>query len=237
MIDIARALADQQLLGAALGPIDTWSTWVAVLKAAFGLDLTAEELAVFSSVAGNRAPPRRRVRELWCVIGRRSGKSRIAAALAVFIALFTKHRLAKGERGMILVLASSVEQSRVVFGYVRAFLTESPILAGEIAETTANEIRLKNGVVIAIHANSFKTILARDSLRRGFLLARRDLRATGYGDLHLGPSRARDHQRYAHRHQHALPQAWLALPEASQLALARTTPTFSSFKVPPGPST
>jgi hypothetical protein len=164
VIDIARALADQQLLGAALGPIDTWSTWVAVLKAAFGLDLTAEELAVFSSVAGNRAPPDRRVREFWCVIGRRSGKSRIAAALAVFIALFTKHRLAKGERGMILVLASSVEQARVVFGYVRAFLIESPILAGEIGETTANEIRLKNGVVLAVHANSFRTIRGRTLL-------------------------------------------------------------------------
>jgi hypothetical protein len=164
MIDIARALADKQLLGAALGPIDTWSTWVAVLKAAFGLPLAAEELAVFSSVAGNRAPPSRRVRELWCVIGRRGGKSRIAAALAVFIALFTKHRLAKGERGMILVLASSVEQARVVFGYVKAFLVESPILTGEIEETTTNEIRLKSGVVLAIHSNSFKTIRGRTLL-------------------------------------------------------------------------
>jgi hypothetical protein len=164
VIDIARALADQQLLGAALGPIDTWSTWVAVLKAAFGLDLTAEELAVFSNVAGSRAPPNKRVREFWVVAGRRSGKSRIAAALAVFIALFTKHRLAKGERGMILVLASSVEQARVVFGYARAFLTESPILAGEVEETTTNELRLKNGVVIAIHANSFRTVRGRTLL-------------------------------------------------------------------------
>jgi hypothetical protein len=164
VIDIARALSDKQLLGAALGPISTWGTWIAVLKAAFGLALVPEELAVFHSVAGDRAPPNKRVRELWCVIGRRGGKSRVAAALACFLALFVKYKLAAGERGMILVLASSVEQAKVVFGYARAFLTSSPILAKEVAETTANEIRLRNGVVIAIHANSFKTIRGRTLL-------------------------------------------------------------------------
>jgi hypothetical protein len=164
LIDIARALTDKRLLGAALGEIATWSTWVAVLKATFGLPLTAEELAVFENVAGGRAPPNKRVRELWAVIGRRGGKSRIAAALACFLALFVKYKLAAGERGMILVLASSVEQAKVVFNYAKAFLAESPILTKEIEETTANEIRLKNGVVIAIHSNSFKTIRGRTLL-------------------------------------------------------------------------
>ena len=65
-------------------------------------------------------PPGKRVRELWCVVGRRGGKSRVAAALAVFLALFTKHKLAHGERGMVLVLAASIEQARVVFGYAKA---------------------------------------------------------------------------------------------------------------------
>ena len=86
-VTLPRALADRTLLGAALGDPATWSTWLVVLKAAFGLKLDDEELEVFAGVAGSRAPPRSRVRELWAVVGRRGGKSRIAAALAVYFAV------------------------------------------------------------------------------------------------------------------------------------------------------
>ena len=163
-VSLSHALLDHRLLGAALGDPATWATWLVVLKAAFGLKLDDEELEVFASVAGNRKPPMQRVRELWCIVGRRGGKSRIAAALAVFFACFVQHKLSPGERGMVLVLASSVEQGKVVFGYALAFLKSSPVLRNEIAETTRNEIRLKNGIVIAIHTNSFRTVRGRTLL-------------------------------------------------------------------------
>lgn len=158
---IDRALLDHRLLGAALGDAATWSTWLVVLKAAFGLKLTDDELKVFASVAGNRSPPRQRVRELWAVCGRRGGKSRVAAALAVFFAAFVLHKLAAGERGMVLVLAASVEQSRTVFAYALAFLKTSPVLSKEIASVTRGEIVLRNGITIAIHANAFRTVRGR----------------------------------------------------------------------------
>ena len=93
---IDRALTDQRLLGAAMSDQQSWRTWLVVLKAAFGITLDENERAVFASVAGTRAPPSKRVRELWCICGRRSGKSRMAAALAVYHACFVKHRLAAG---------------------------------------------------------------------------------------------------------------------------------------------
>jgi hypothetical protein len=114
MIEIERALLDHRMLGAGFDDIATWRTWVAVLKAAFGRPLDERELGTFTAVAGDRASPRQRVRELWCVAGRRSGKSRIAAAVAMYLALFVQHRLAKGERGMCLVIAGSVDQARMV---------------------------------------------------------------------------------------------------------------------------
>jgi hypothetical protein len=160
-ISISDALLDARLLGAALGDAATWRTWLVVLRAAFGLRLSAAELEVFASVAGDRAPPSRRVRELWCVAGRRGGKSRIAAALAVFAACFVRHKVAPGERLMCLVLSASVEQSKAVFGFSLAFLRESPILRREIVDTTANEIRLRSGVTIAVHANSFRSVRGR----------------------------------------------------------------------------
>jgi hypothetical protein len=162
---IDRALTDRKLLGAALGPIKPWKTWLAVMRAAFALGLdTDEERELFEHIAGDRPLPHKRVRELWCIVGRRAGKSRMAAALAVFIACFIQHKLAAGEIGFVLVLASSRNQAQVVFAYIRGFLEASPILRQEIDSITTTEIRLKSGVIIGTHANSFRSIRGRTLL-------------------------------------------------------------------------
>jgi hypothetical protein len=161
---IDRVLQDSRLLGAALGDSASWAIWRVVLKASFGIQLTPCEMETFRSVAGDRAPPRRRARELWAVVGRRGGKSRIAAAIAVYLALFVKHKLARGERGMVLVLSASVEQAKTVFSYAEAFLSSSAVLAKEIQDSTRGEIRLKNGIIIAMHASSFRTVRGRTLL-------------------------------------------------------------------------
>jgi hypothetical protein len=164
-ITIDRALMDPRLLGAALGDISPWSTWMVGLKSAFGLGLiTDKERETFATIAGDRSPPEHRVREFWCLVGRRGGKSRIAAALAVFFSCFVPHSVAKGERPMVLVLAMSTDQALSVFTYAKAFLTESTVLRREIDSITRNEIRLKNGVTIAIHANSFRSVRGRTLL-------------------------------------------------------------------------
>jgi hypothetical protein len=161
---IDRCLRDRNLLGAAIGDIVTWKPWIAVLKAAYGLQLTDSELELFQQVAGDRAPPTKRTRELWCILGRRSGKSRMAAALAVYQACFVKHNLAAGETGFVLVLAASRDQARVVFEYIKGFFDASPVLRQEVDSVTATEIRLKNGITIATHANSFRSIRGRTLL-------------------------------------------------------------------------
>lgn len=160
-VTITQALLDRKLFGAALGNLASWSTWLAIWRAAFGLPLNAKMQASFAAVAGGRAPPTKRVRELWAVAGRRSGKSRMAAAIAIYLACFIKHQLTAGERGMVLVLAASMDQAGVVFGYVRGFLEASPVLRNEIASATRNEVTLRNGIVIAVHTNSFRTVRGR----------------------------------------------------------------------------
>jgi hypothetical protein len=160
-ITIDRALTDPNLLGAALGNPRSWTRWLSVLKAAFALPLSATDTAAFQEVSGNREPPAHRVRELWCVVGRRGGKSRVAAACATYAACFLRHNLSRGEVGYVLVLAASRDQASVVFEYVKAFLEASPVLRQEIANVTAHEIRLRNGITIAIHANSFRSVRGR----------------------------------------------------------------------------
>ena len=63
---IDKVLTDTRLLGAALGNIETWATWIIALKAAFALPLDDEEREMFTAIAGDRGLPLKRVRELWC---------------------------------------------------------------------------------------------------------------------------------------------------------------------------
>ena len=116
--------------------------------------MTETDRATFTQVAGDRAPPSQRVSELWAVVGRRSGKTRIAAAISVYIGAIEQHTLAPGETGYVLLLAASRAQASVAFGYVVGFLEGSPILKQQIESVTADEVRLKGNVIIGVHAGS-----------------------------------------------------------------------------------
>ena len=48
-----------------------------------------------------------------------------------------------------------------MFSYIKGFLDASPILHHEIAGSTAHEITLRNGIVIAVHSTSFRTVRGR----------------------------------------------------------------------------
>lgn len=95
---------------------------------------------------------------------RRAGKSRMASALAVFLALFQRHRLAKGQTGHVLVLAATADQARGVFTYCTGFVEAFEALRRAVKAITAHEIRLANDVVIAVHANSFRSVRGRTLL-------------------------------------------------------------------------
>jgi phage terminase large subunit-like protein len=171
--NIDQAILEPTLLGAAFGgDIISWQTWRTTLKATWGIELNRDEARSFASIAGSRKPPAQRVRKLWCIIGRRGGKSRIAALIVCYVALFVKHKLAPGERGLRLILSATVEQSKVALSYCQAFLESSPVLRQEIEDVTANETRLKNGIVVATHPNSFRSIRGRTCAAIGLLLAR-----------------------------------------------------------------
>jgi hypothetical protein len=163
---IETAMLDPSLLGAGFGDPKTWKQWRTIVKAAFGISLNREESRSFAAIAGGRKPPAQRVRELWCVLGRRSGKSRVAAALAVFFSAICDHsgKLAPGETGYVLVISASKEQSKAIKDYAEGFFRASPVLNSMVAEITAEEIRLRSGVIISIHAANFRTVRSRTLL-------------------------------------------------------------------------
>ena len=84
-------------------------------------------------------------------LGRRSGKGRMAAAVAVFEATVNAPAhlavVPHGERISIVVVATSQAQARIVHRYVRSFL-EAPALAPLVVRDVEDEIELSNGISI-----------------------------------------------------------------------------------------
>jgi hypothetical protein len=84
-VTLRQALDDPSLLGASLaGP--SRHPWRSLLLAAMGEELKPDELTIFRKFTGRTTAPLRRIDEFWCAIGRRGGKSRAMAALAVYLA-------------------------------------------------------------------------------------------------------------------------------------------------------
>jgi hypothetical protein len=144
---------------------ETWDGWRAVLKAAYALPMTDDEVIFFRAVA-DRDPPKRRVRELWCIVGRRGGKDSVASVIAAHsAALFDQgHRLRPGERALVMCLAVDRDQARIVLNYTRSFFTDIDLLKGMVKRTTAIGFELTNGVDIAIATNSFRSVRGRPIL-------------------------------------------------------------------------
>ena len=84
------------LIKRCLKDIRTWSAWIALLKALFGLKMTKKEVALYTEYTGREERPQGAFRELFVVAGRRSGKSFISALVAVFLGLFFDYKFYLG---------------------------------------------------------------------------------------------------------------------------------------------
>lgn len=161
-ITIIEALDDPKLF-APWFPGETWATWRAVLKAAHALPMTAKDRSLFAQVAGGRAPPRQRVRELWVVVGRRGGKDSIASVIAAHASVLGNFRryLRRGERAQVMCIAVDKDQARIVLEYIKSYFTESPILRPLVQSQSSYGLELSNSIDISVFANSFKTVRGR----------------------------------------------------------------------------
>ena len=91
-------------------------------------------------------------------MGRRGGKSRIAAIIATYLALFFDYSdcLSKGERGSIVIVAADRSQARVIFNYISGALRQ-PLFQGKILKETQWRIQLTNNIDIEILTASHRT--------------------------------------------------------------------------------
>src|SRR5437867_1644169 len=159
---IVEAICSPKLFGALprLKRLDTWTAWIVVLKAVFGLPMTGEELIIFNRHTGRILPPPGGSKENFLIVGRRGGKSFISALIGVFIACFFSFTeyLTTGERGTVLILAVDKAQAKVVFNYCKGIIETIPALRRMVTAWRADEIELSNKITIAVKTSDYRKI-------------------------------------------------------------------------------
>jgi hypothetical protein len=125
------------------------------------MDAEAEE--IFRRHTG-RSAPTEPFSEGFVIVGRRGGKSLVAALVGVYLAAFKTydHILAPGEVGTLMILAADRRQAQTIFGYVRGFF-QMPMLRSMVVSELKESLTLNNRVRVEIHTCSYKTT-------RGFTL-------------------------------------------------------------------
>jgi hypothetical protein len=139
---------------------ESWCAWKVFLAGLFGLPMVDEAAEIYRRHTGRAALPSTPAREAWLVVGRRGGKSRIAALIAVYLACFREYadKLAQGEVGTLPVIAADRRQARTVMRYIVGFLEGVPMLSQLVANRTKETIELANRVVIEVHTASFRAV-------------------------------------------------------------------------------
>jgi hypothetical protein len=144
---IIEFVSDSQLLGLSISLAQR-----TLLKTIYGLPLGDDEHAIFRACTGRETYSTLPVSEVTVVAGARAGKdSRIAAPIVCYEALFGGHEyhLARGERGVIPLVAQDARAAKIAFGYIAQYLTGSRLLASLVdGDPLASEIVLRNGLSI-----------------------------------------------------------------------------------------
>ena len=165
---VLEVMQDPNLFGPHF-PGDSWLPWQGFVAALTGevAKLPPDLQALAAACTGREdlaAAPA--LNECWAICGRRSGKSRVAAAIAASTACLRDWRsiLAPGEVAIIAVIAADKAQARTVFRYIRALIVETPLLARMLIAETAERLELSNRAAIEVFAASSVRV-------RGYTLA------------------------------------------------------------------
>ncbi|MGV8954686.1 MAG: terminase large subunit domain-containing protein, partial [Cypionkella sp.] len=158
-MNLLEAMDEEALFAPWFRGRETWLAWRSLIAALFGLPMTPAMLDVFKECTGRSEAPTAASEEGWLVTGRRGGKSRVMALIAVFLACFRSYSeyLAPGERATILVLAADKRQARTVLRYIKGMMEAVPMLRKKITGETAWSLDLDNMVSIEIATASFRT--------------------------------------------------------------------------------
>jgi len=115
-MNIIEAFNDPSLFRKHFRDLTTWWAWQAFLAALFALPMSEAAATLYQECTGCIALPLRAFTEAFLICGRRSGKSRILALIAVFLACFVTWtaKLSPGEVGFVVIVAADRKQARSI---------------------------------------------------------------------------------------------------------------------------
>jgi hypothetical protein len=156
-VNIVEASLDPNLFGEQFAD-DSFNNWRTLLKAFYGLPMDDADLEVFRTLTGRTVAPEQAMKELWLVVGRRGGKSQVAALIAVYEAFFHDYsaKLSVGEKSTVMVIAGDRKQARSVFRYIRGLVELCPMLNQMVLRETTETLELNNRSVIEITTASHR---------------------------------------------------------------------------------
>ena len=154
--NIIEFVTDPQLLDLSLS-----SAQETVLRASYALPLTAAQHELWQLCTGRDRYPAHPFSEVTILAGARAGKdSRIAAPIVCYEAVFGghEHQVAKGERGVIPLVAQDQRATQIAFGYIRDYLTSSPMLKSKVVDVLRAEVTLANGLSISCFPSTLRSL-------------------------------------------------------------------------------
>ena len=152
------ALTDKKLFGSHFKG-SSYRMWRIVAKVLSRVKLTNSEAKSFNEISQRKEVPKA-LREICCIIGRRGGKSKFAAALALYLACFRdwRNELSVGERGIGMIICPDRRQGRVIKNYLVGFVQASPLLKSMVTKIGQETIDFNNGISIEIHTASYRSV-------------------------------------------------------------------------------
>jgi hypothetical protein len=124
---IVEFVTDPALLGLTISPAQE-----TLLRAIYGLPMSEEHLELYRACTGLHIPPS-------------------TPPIVCYEAVFGGHErhLARGERGVIVLVAQDQRATKIAFGYIRDYLSRSPLLSSMVEEVLTSEITLTNGLSVS----------------------------------------------------------------------------------------
>lgn len=154
-MNIIEAISDRNLFGglSTFRDLSTWRAWLTFVSAFYGLPLSADEVERFKKHTGRSyySPPPGGWREAACIVGRQSGKSRVAALVAGYEAALAEREADGTELFALMVSQDHRASMRTILRYACAPFEVAPMLAATVTAKTADTLTLDSGMVLAAY--------------------------------------------------------------------------------------
>jgi len=161
-MNIIDAFDEQRLIGGYIQEQDdSFFNWKVFFKSIYAIPMSRKEGAVYRKFTGRQRRPKKPIESVYCISGRKSGKSLMASCLAVYTSVFEdfwKSYVRPGQKVYFPIIATDKIQAREVFQYCDGILGSNEIFKEQVSRFLTWEIELKNSAIIVIRTANFKAV-------------------------------------------------------------------------------